>query len=239
MFRSLCFASLLCASSAFANGPIRVGIVDTGLDLSDPRFSKSLCKYGHRDFTGMGIEDKIGHGTHIASIIQRNLAGLEGQYCFVIINYYDSSSNNTDAYVRAIQYATNLGLDFVNASASGDFPAYTRNRKNSELKVYQSAKRTTFIVAAGNEGHDLDRECDQYPVCYSRQLDNVISVGSTESNGVKAPLSNYGRAVETWEVGVNVEGYKPKGGTIRYSGTSQATAAHTGKVVRNRILNGR
>ena len=49
--------------------PLRVAVIDTGLDLSDKRFSSRLCKEGHEDFTHTTIEDKSGHGTHVVGLI--------------------------------------------------------------------------------------------------------------------------------------------------------------------------
>jgi hypothetical protein len=50
--------------------PVRVAVIDTGLNLKDSRFTH-LCKDGHYDLSDTSIEDTEGHGTHIASLIQK------------------------------------------------------------------------------------------------------------------------------------------------------------------------
>ena len=66
---------------------IKIAIIDTGLDLSDPRFAGHICNKGHRNFIldNDNTEDNNGHGTHIAGLIRSN-AG-EGNYCFLIYKF--------------------------------------------------------------------------------------------------------------------------------------------------------
>jgi hypothetical protein len=51
-------------------------------------------------------------------------------------------------------------------------------------------------------------------------------VGNVDRSGKIANNSNYGKSITRWEIGVNVKAY----GLIM-SGTSQATATATGKIV--------
>jgi hypothetical protein len=54
----------------------------------------------------------------------------------------------------------------------------------------------------------------------------TVVVGSLDNNGKKMESSNFGSAVSRWELGLNVIGYG-----IIMSGTSQAAAVATGKIV--------
>ena len=47
-----------------------VAVIDTGIDAQ--AFNRHvLCKTGHKDFTGTGIQDRHGHGTHISGLIDQ------------------------------------------------------------------------------------------------------------------------------------------------------------------------
>lgn len=205
---------ILSALLTLANATIKVAIVDTGLDLTDPRFTPYLCKEGHRDFTGEGIKDINGHGTHIAGIAKSN----EKCYCLVILKYYtdrDSAELNLmhsiDAFEEAVKY------DIVNFSSSGSEP------NDYEYQLIKSHPNTLFVVAAGNNKRNLDLY-PTYPGCYN--LKNIILVGNKGSSS-----SNYGNAVKAWEYGDDVLSTLPHNRQGRLSGTSMAAAIHTHKLI--------
>lgn len=211
---------------------IKVAIVDTGLDLEDPRFKHLICKDGnHYDFVlnTSNIIDRHGHGTHVAGLIQRE-AGSEG-YCFLIYVYYsdrNSGRQNLRNSIAAYKAAVAAGAQFVNYSGGGP------EADEGERLVIKSASGTTFVVAAGNEHENIDFPGNEYyPASYN--LQNIISVGSIGNDNKRLPTSNYGNTVKAWEYGENVISTLPGGHRGAMSGTSMATAVHTGKLVRAAI----
>lgn len=204
---------------------LKVAIVDTGLDLKDPRFKDHLCKSGHQDFTGEGIEDSVGHGTHVSGIIQHYADN--GNYCLLIYKYYSYAASgklNQEREVMAFKEAIKQKVAIVNFSGGGE------NLYNPEKEVIKHGPHTLFVVAAGNEHHDLDEVCDYYPACLN--LKNILVVGSTDSEGIRSNYSNYGSIVSDWEIGENVMSTLPDDREGHMSGTSQATAIQTGKLIR-------
>lgn len=233
--RMWCLLLSLFLSQAQAADFLKVSVIDSGLNLDDPRFKSHLCKSQHKDFTNTTIDDVIGHGTHIAGIIVD--IAKNSPYCLVIIKYYDpnaSDNQNTQNMLKSIQYATEIKSNVVNISGGG--PQF----QEDEFLAIQNSL-SIFIVAAGNSGKELDGYNCYFPACYGTYLDNVISVGSVSENGVRSKFSNYGNRVKTWECGENVLGPLPLKSCdifskscdkeVRASGTSQATAVHTGKYV--------
>jgi subtilisin family serine protease len=205
-----------------------VVVVDTGLHLSDMRFAPYLCKEGHRDFTGTGIEDYHGHGTHIASLIIAN--AKKANYCLVIFKYENAGStpeDNVPPYKEALKALVLLKPQFVNMSLSG----------NTNIPVEESTisflKDTTFVVAAGNESSSYQTQ-PRWPAMLSFKYNNVVVVGSLDKDGNKLEDSNWGYKDMVWEYGENILGLRRGDGTIRMSGTSMATAITTGKLI-NRI----
>jgi subtilisin family serine protease len=209
--------------------PIKIGIVDTGLNLNDPRFTSHLCVYGHKDFTGSGIEDTLGHGTHIAGIIQK-YAG-EGNYCFLIYKYYSSiasSFQNVKNEQAALEKAVEDGVKIVNFSGGG--PEFNED----EYLTISDHPDVTFVVAAGNESKNIETpEGKFYPASYFTE--NLIVVGDFDIEGVAASTSNWATRKISWEIGERVNSTLPNGHTGYMSGTSQATAIRTGKLVRKML----
>lgn len=220
-------ALTLCVLSANA-GQLRVAILDTGLDLTDKRFESVLCKEGHKDFTGEGIQDDIGHGTHVAGLIKQYAKNSD--YCLIIIkNYGDktgpvSIQTNNDIY----QYMSGLNLDVVNYSGGG--PQFIK----SEYLFMKKMVFTRFFVAVGNEGKDI-RKVPYYPASYN--FSNIVKVGNVTEYGEKAIKSNYSPYGMKWEIGENVVSTVPFKkalmGVAKMSGTSMATAIATGKYIYN------
>jgi subtilisin family serine protease len=191
----------------------------------------ALCKYGHRNFTsdldtkkvGATVDpiptDSHGHGTNIAGLIQQ-YAGNKN-YCMVILRYYSPraiNDNNLKNTVDAINYATNIGAKYINYSGGGG---------ESSLEERAAVKRFLdkggrFIAAAGNEKANIDSH-PYYPAMDDRR---VVKVGSVEKDGSVAKYSNYGKSVTRWEQGTNARALG-----LVMSGTSQATAIATGKII--------
>ena len=209
--------------------PITVAVIDTGYSLHPLRNGftpplKSLCKTGHVNFVNHSydIDDKHMHGTNISGVIDVN-AG-DAKYCQIILKYYDNSGlgyNNLKNEISAIRFAIDLKVDFINISSGG------RDLSPEEKKLIVEAldKGITVVTAAGNESSDLAK-MPYYPASYDKR---IVVIGSTYNNGVHLKSSNYGNVVDYWEIGYEVEGNK-----IKMSGTSQATAVVTGKLIAKR-----
>lgn len=200
----------------------RVAIIDTGLDIEDIRFKDHICPEVGQDFTGGGLADVHGHGTHIAGLIQQN-AG-PANYCFIILKYYSETARgfvNMNHYLAALDSLYRFHPDVVNYSGGGD------NSDEIERSIIANFPKTRFFVAAGNDGHDLDLHCDNFPACYADKLQNITVVGNL--NGAS---SNFGKVVTSWFDGNNIESTVPyaisSSGLARMTGTSMSTALATG-----------
>lgn len=215
--------ALVPKSLAVTKNVTKVAIIDTGLDFNDPRFRPLLCKSGSEDLTGEGITDIIGHGTHVAGLIKQ-YATPNAHYCFLVFKYYSAHtfpSKNTYRMTEAILDAIRAGADIINVSGGGYSPSQL------EYTALALHPHTLLVAAAGNDNTTRA----YFPAAY--HLPNVVSVGSKEQSGDKSTFSNYGSWVHAWEYGDDVMSTLP-GGTGVSSGTSMATAIHTGKIVAER-----
>jgi subtilisin len=242
---------------ASAGRPIVVAVIDTGISDS-LKNSDMLCKYGHRDFTGTSLSDNIGHGTHISGLIDqyvkdtllnestsyRDLAATKSNYCQVILKFIDPLQSNYSTgenMIKAIRWAIDLNVDVINISAGGPTPI-----AEEEIIVKTALNRgIRVIVAAGNDSCELGSSyfnltnglikkttCNYFPAMYDPR---IYVVGNLNSDGTRATSSNYGHYVNSWENGMHRKSLSATGSTLIDSGTSQAAAIKTGKIIRSLI----
>ena len=231
------------AANADCGHTIRIAIVDTGLGFRGFGLNTKVCQEGHRDFSTdqeydkkFHTKDKVpldshGHGTNIAGVIEHYANITNGNYCLIIIKYYstknfqsskiDYNSVNERASVRALRYLNDIKPDVINYSGGG---AGYDTAEGSQVRKYLD-NGGIFVAAIGNDRRNLDVNTGYtyYPAMYDKR---IITVGSIDSNGSRSYFSNYGQIVKKWEIGSNVQGNH-----LIYSGTSQATAVETGKIV--------
>lgn len=198
---------------------LRVAVLDTGLNLQDARFKDVLCDSGHTSVVKESIHDYNGHGTHVAGLI-KEYAGVEsiGKYCLVIIKYY--SIQNEAEFQKGLEISSKY--DIVNISGGGEDPSFL------EFVTIFMDNDTRYIIAAGNNGQNLTTS-GYYPASYN--LDNMIVVGGLDHLGQRYKKSNYGLDGMVWELGEEVLSTSPWG-EKRMTGTSMATAIHTGKYIK-------
>lgn len=98
---------------------------------------------------------------------------------------------------------------------------YFRQLLNYGTKMYQAAPNTMFVVAAGNDGSNIDQLPD-YP---SRVVvNNKVVVAATNGQTEIADFSNFGiNSVDVAAPGVAITSTAPMNNYIPLSGTSQAT----------------
>ena len=238
MIKTLIFAMTLMSTTAYAR-PVTIAVIDTGFGYYNVGHGAKLCQYGHMDFSiiqkftaAYGTQDLVpedldGHGTNIVGIIDGYLKKTNIDYCIVIIKFYSSSQSgnqNEEGTIKAIEYATNIHADYINYSGGG--PDLSTDEQIAVKKFLDQGG--VLVAAAGNENHNLD--LPQYTYCPALDDSRVISVGNLGRDGKKYYSSNYGSAITEWEIGEDVMVYN-----ISRTGTSQATAVATGKLVAKRF----
>lgn len=218
---------LLLASSASAK-TLRVAVVDSGLDINDSRLNGHLCPTGSKDFTGEGLTDTVGHGTAMVGLIEQE--AKDSDYCLVIYKYYtqtESAAMTLINEIKALQEATLNHISIVNLSGGG--PIFDEK----EYLTIRDNPGTLFVVAAGNEGQNLDTPNNEYyPASY--WLKNELVIGNIGSDYKRSPRSNYGKKVSAVEMGENVKVLVPNGQTMM-TGTSVSTAIFTGKLIKEAL----
>lgn len=224
---------LLSALQAHACGPIKIAVIDTGFGFNNVSEDTHLCKTGHKDFSSEQMfavdsrttypMDTHGHGTNVVGLIEQYADKGNLRYCIVVIKFYtprQTGKQNQRASTKAFNYAAKIGAKFINYSAGGvvyNAPEFFA------IEAFLN-KGGRIISAAGNENQNLDIiDNTYYPAMYDLR---ITVVGNNNKFGVKSLTSNYGNRVDSWEIGENQSAYG-----ITMTGTSQATAIHTGKIL--------
>lgn len=177
-------------------------------------------------------------------------------YCQIIIKYYNPKATGEESLARTIQsfrWAIDHHANIINYSGGGSSPS----PEEKELIVEALNKGIKVVAAAGNDGIDIDNDpckgmktretkvsCKQdypnkygtyYPAMYDSRIYIVGNLVSYDSGKI-AKTSNYGDRVTYWEVGTDVLSRLPSGQYGYMTGTSQATAIKSGKLVREMLL---
>lgn len=208
---------LLLTTFLYASDPIKVGVIDSGLDIKNTKVK--LCNYGHKNFTNEKWTSGDEHGLNVSGIIDDNAKNTD--YCQVIIKFYGKDNlDSGERFIKALEYANNINLDIINISVTGK--TFIKEEKDAIENLLN--KGVIVVVAAGNDASSLTKsKCDFYPACYD---DRLIVVGALDKNNEKWKESNYGPIIDSWVIGESV-----KGGGYIFSGTSQATAKVTSTII--------
>ncbi len=149
--------------------------------------------------------DDNGHGTHVAGTIGAigdnafGVTGVNWKVSLMPLKFlFASGIGTTSDAIEAIDYATAMGVDVINASWGGG------GFSQSLLESIERAGRAEilFVASAGNEGTDNDA-LPHYPSSY--EATNVIAVAATDHSDALANFSNVGStSVDLAAPGVNI-----------------------------------
>lgn len=207
-------------------------IPDDGIDNDnngyvDDVYGWNFCKNKPLFSGTYSNNDNNIHGTHCAGIIAaapnkklRTPGGIASNIDIKIMplkvlackGNSVQGSGSTKSAIKAIQYAQAMGADICNIS-------WVTSAYDPLLEQVIRESNMLFITAAGNNGTNNNSSL-VYPACFN--LENLISVAATESDGSLSQTSNYGiSSVEIAAPGVGILS-TANGGYTKMSGTSMA-----------------
>jgi subtilisin family serine protease len=174
-----------------------VGIIDTGVDTSEPDLAGRIATLRHDAATGGDdVTDKVGHGTMVAGVIAMVAGngiggrGIAGATQIVPIRVSTTGLFFSDAVAQSIVWAVNHGLRVVNMSLGGTelvSPALSR------ALAYAADHDTLLVAAAGNNGEDGDAL--SYPAAQlgapNGGWSKGLSVAATRPDGTAASFSSH------------------------------------------------
>lgn len=197
---------------------VKIALLGTGVNLNHPDLIDSIA--GSADFTGQGVEDTHGHGTHSAGIISANsadqgLVGLAPESKLLIGKVMtNQGSGSFSAIADAVDWAVDSGAHIVSMSLCGQSSSPLLYRSIT----YALAKGVHIICSAESTAGAVNTQ--SYPAKYG----GTIAVAphrlmDSSAPPQKADLRAPGQSM--WST------YK-KGSYQEIAGASVATAFVTG-----------
>lgn len=195
---------------------VRVAVVDSGINFAQPDLAPNIATNpgesgGGREDNGLDDDgngfvddwrgwdfvqqdndpsDHYGHGTHVAGIVAARgdngigVTGVAWQASLIPVRVLDNLDAGTCAEIAAgMAYGVRAGARVVNLSVGGQLPCLL------ERDVIDAAPSTLFVIAAMNDGRDLDTD-PMYPCAFGSP--NIVCVAATDSSDRLASFSNYG-----------------------------------------------
>ncbi|MEZ3163926.1 S8 family serine peptidase [Halorubrum sp. RMP-47] len=220
---------------------VTVAVLDTGVDATHPDLNDTVIN--QTDFTGDGIGDRNGHGTHVAGTVagdgsvDENFTGVApGADIMDVKVLGDDGAGAISQVIEGIEYADTNGADIISMSLGGpgdiDDPIV-------EAVEQAEANGSIVVAAAGNNGPD--RQTIGSPAL----APSSITVGATDgSTGTLASFSSRGPTTagivkpDLVAPGVSIAAPNAGGAAgsdtpdpyVEYSGTSMATPHVSGVV---------
>ena len=195
-------------------------IDDDGNGYVDDIYGWNFYNNNNRIYTNSSDD---AHGTHGAGTIAAStgngvgIAGIADSEHVKIMSLKalggSSGSGSTASIIQAIQYAQANGASICNLSLGSSV---------NDLALYRVMANSSmlFVVAAGNDGANMDRS-PSYPASYD--LENIISVANLNYDGTLHSSSNYGSAsVDIAAPGSYILSTTPEDGYSYMTGTSMA-----------------
>ena len=200
-------AEQIHAESVPANGlsgeGVKVGVMDTGISTEHPDLS---YVEGYNFLDGnTDVEDKNGHGTHVAGILAagdrvNGMLGVAPKVDLYVAKIMDERGQGRESnIVKSIEWAIEKELDIVNLSVGSE------RELNSLKRMLEvgTEQGILFVGAAGNTGEEELKEGSivDYPARYPE----VIAVGAVDSLDQRAFFSAHGPEVEVVAPGVRID----------------------------------
>jgi subtilisin family serine protease len=122
------------ASEAYARGwtgkGVKIAVADTGYDTDHSEFAGQV--FATKDYTGTGMEDAHGHGTHVLGtmVAKKDGTGIHGvafDATAAVIKIGNSSYVDTSAAATGFSWAADQGAVAGNLSANTNYDSYFRN----------------------------------------------------------------------------------------------------------------
>ncbi len=195
---------------------VNVYVIDTGIYAEHSDFGGRASVGTDTVGDGQNGEDCQGHGSHVAGTIAGTTWGLAKKATVFGVRVLDCQGSGTTESVVA-------GIEWVTANAKKPAVANMSLGGGADDALDAAVKKSvesgvTYAVAAGNENADA---CGASPA----REPSALTAGATDDQDGRANFSNFGKCVDVFAPGVDIESVKigsPDGSTTM-SGTSMAS----------------
>ncbi|GAA3790933.1 S8 family serine peptidase [Streptomyces phyllanthi] len=217
---------------------VKIAVLDSGLDATHPDLKGSIA--GSKDFTGENsTDDRLGHGTHVASTLVGSGARSGGKYKGVapgakllvgrVLN--GEGDGGESGIIAGMQWAVKQGAKVISMSLGGDDTPGVDPMEQAANDLSASSG-ALFVMAAGNEGPKpgtidspgaASAALTVAAVDSQDKLADFSSRGPDTSHELKPDISAPGVDIIAAKATHGSLGDPAGPGYVRMSGTSMAT----------------
>ena len=239
--------NLSCAAALSLGQSTTVAVLDTGAQLDHPTLEANFEGVKRYDFVdddrnptekkvGLdadadGLKDEmIGHGTHVAGIVDL-VAPSAKIMPHRVLN--TEGYGNAFTIAKAISFAKGKGADAINLSLG------SRSRSRLLQDVIEDATKNGVVVAAAAGNSNTARP--HYPAAANggrSSADGLVAVTSVDRYQKKSGFANYGIWVDIAAPGTDIRSAFPTSLYADWSGTSMATPFVSGQAALIRTVYG-
>ncbi len=195
--------------------PLRIGMVDGGIDTSHPALSKSNIELKH--FLSEGGRPLSRHGTAVVSLLCASDEGYTGlapkSHIFAAVAFEHEAGrevSTTANMILALDWLSQQQLHVINLSISGP-PNKLLERVINRI----TANGINIVASAGNGGPAA-------PSAYPAAYESVIAVTAVDNANRVYRRANRGKYLDLAAPGVNIRHARSGGEYVSSSGTSFA-----------------
>jgi len=248
----------------FAGRGMTAVVIDTGIDVDHPFFGPDADLNGvadrivfQWDFADHDADasDRVGHGSHIASLIGSQDATYQGvapDTNLIALKVFSDTGTGTFAFVEqalqwVVAHALEYSIDVVNLSL-GDGQNWTTPDSHYGLGDEFATLANDGIIVVAAAGNNFFTARSQPGVAYPAADPNVIGVGAVWTQDFGGPwrwssgatdlttgadrIASFSQRdatmTEIFAPGARLTGANQLGGTVTMQGTSQAAAYLSG-----------
>lgn len=213
----------------------KVAVLDTGIDATHPDVKGAIV--ASKSFVpGESTDDKVGHGTHVASTIAGSGAASDGAkkgvapgaalYVGKVLS--DAGEGTESAIIEGMQWARDEGVDVVSMSLGTNTASDGVDPVSQAVNALSADGGPLFVVAAGNNA-------DVGSIGSPGAAEAALTVGAVSKQDTRAAFSSQGPVRRTYAikpdisapgVGISAAAAHPAEGGPMYqsmTGTSMAT----------------
>lgn len=189
----------------FRGDLVKVGIFDSGIDLEHPDLRDAIAGGVDLLGDGFGLDDCLGHGTHVAGIVGardngHGTVGVAPRVALYSMRFFNCVGGGAtrSREIKGLEWAIDNGMQVINMSfgccnvGGVTVPIASQAEEAALDAAYQ--RGIVLVAASGNASEPVV----SYPAGYA----SVIAVGATDENDQLATFSSWGSDQELTAPGV-------------------------------------
>ncbi len=180
---------------SYRGSGVRVAIIDDGLDMNHEDLSGALVGSYNSKTGGIDVSHSFAsdtHGTSVTGVVaarvnSKGVAGVASESQIIFLKYKDFMSDFET--IELFNKAEEFGADVINCSwGTRDVSQAVRDKIVDLANNGRSGRGIAIVFASGNDYGDMGNDESAIP--------EVISVGATDSENLRAVYSNFGENLD-------------------------------------------